>query len=97
MKMRYDGRERTVRHGPRVLKLAPGELEVHPSDVALLVELGAVPLDDDGPGDTPAGTLEDLTVDELRDRAAAAEIPGRSSMTKAELVDALTAAGNPQE
>lgn len=32
----------------------------------------------------------DLTVDELRDKAGQADIPGRSSMSKDELVDALT-------
>jgi hypothetical protein len=34
--------------------------------------------------------LEGLTADELHDLASALEIEGRSSMTKAELVDALT-------
>jgi hypothetical protein len=35
--------------------------------------------------------LEDLTAEELHDLASALELEGRSSMTKAELVDALTA------
>lgn len=36
-----------------------------------------------------AGDYEDRTVDELRERAAEIGIEGRSSMTKAELIDAL--------
>ena len=36
-----------------------------------------------------SGSYEDWTVDDLRGRAAELDIEGRSSMTKAELVDAL--------
>ena len=36
-----------------------------------------------------AQDYEDRTVDELRERAAELDIEGRSSMTKAELIDAL--------
>lgn len=36
-----------------------------------------------------AGDYEDRTVEELRQRAAEIGIEGRSSMTKAELIDAL--------
>lgn len=36
-----------------------------------------------------AGSYDDWTVEDLRHRAAELEIPGRSSMTKAELVEAL--------
>lgn len=36
-----------------------------------------------------AGDYEDRTVDELRERAAELDIEGRSSMSKAELIDAL--------
>jgi hypothetical protein len=36
-----------------------------------------------------AGSYEDRTVDELRERAAELDIEGRSSMTKDELIDAL--------
>ncbi|WP_246862234.1 Rho termination factor N-terminal domain-containing protein [Nocardioides sp. SYSU D00065] len=36
-----------------------------------------------------AGDYEDRTVDELRKRAAELDIEGRSSMNKAELIDAL--------
>jgi hypothetical protein len=35
------------------------------------------------------GPLEDLTKDELYDRAKAADIPGRSDMSKDELIRAL--------
>lgn len=43
---------------------------------------------DDGTGDeTPA--LDDKTYDELRDLATEAEIDGRGSMNKDELIDAL--------
>ena len=38
------------------------------------------------------GSLHDLTKGELEERAREAEIPGRSSMTKEELVEALEAA-----
>jgi len=36
-----------------------------------------------------AGDYEDWTVDDLRHRASELEIKGRSSMSKAELIDAL--------
>lgn len=36
-----------------------------------------------------AGSYEDRTVDELRKRAAELDIEGRSSMSKADLIDAL--------
>ncbi len=36
-----------------------------------------------------AADYEDRTVEQLRERAAELEIEGRSSMTKAELIDAL--------
>ena len=36
-----------------------------------------------------AGSYDDWTVDELRERAAELDVEGRSSMTKDELVDAL--------
>jgi hypothetical protein len=36
-----------------------------------------------------AGSYEDWTVDELRDRAAEIDIEGRSDMSKDDLVDAL--------
>lgn len=36
-----------------------------------------------------AGSYEDRTVEELRERAAELDIEGRSSMTKDELIDAL--------
>lgn len=36
-----------------------------------------------------AGSYEDWTADELRDRARELDIDGRSSMTKDELIDAL--------
>jgi hypothetical protein len=43
----------------------------------------------DRPGREPA--LADLTRDELYERAQAAEIPGRSGMSKDDLIDALRA------
>jgi hypothetical protein len=36
-----------------------------------------------------AGSYDDWTVDDLRERAAELDIDGRSSMDKAELIDAL--------
>jgi hypothetical protein len=36
-----------------------------------------------------AGSYDDWTVDDLRERAAELDVEGRSSMTKDELVDAL--------
>ena len=36
-----------------------------------------------------AGSYDDWTVDRLRKRAAELEIPGRSTMVKAELIEAL--------
>jgi DNA end-binding protein Ku len=45
----------------------------------------------DGNGDDPGGDdLDDLSRDELYERAQDAEIPGRSSMSKKELIDALS-------
>ncbi|TMM34702.1 MAG: hypothetical protein E6F93_02695 [Actinobacteria bacterium] len=37
----------------------------------------------------PTNPLEDLTREELYERAQAADIPGRSEMSKQQLVDAL--------
>ncbi|EMI53735.1 Rho termination factor N-terminal domain-containing protein [Rhodopirellula sallentina] len=37
----------------------------------------------------PNASLEDRTVDELHNRAAELDIPGRSKMNKSELVDAI--------
>jgi len=37
----------------------------------------------------PDSSLEDRTVDQLRNRARELDIPGRSTMRKAELVDAI--------
>jgi hypothetical protein len=48
-------------------------------------------LEDDTPRASRVQSLEELTRDELYARAQAAEIPGRSEMTKAELVAALRA------
>ncbi len=45
---------------------------------------------DDVAAKTTAARLESLTVPELRERAAAREIRGRSKMRKAELVEALS-------
>lgn len=39
--------------------------------------------------DQPGGDLESLTVEELRERAREADVPGRSQMTKDELIAAL--------
>lgn len=36
-----------------------------------------------------AGSYEDWTVEELRERAAELDVPGRSTMTKDELIEAL--------
>jgi hypothetical protein len=36
-----------------------------------------------------SGSYDDWSVDDLRDRAAELDVEGRSSMTKAELIDAL--------
>ena len=42
------------------------------------------------PATAPSKGLSDLTVDELRKMAAEREVAGRSSMTKDELVEALS-------
>ena len=39
-----------------------------------------------------ASNLEDMTKDELYERAQKADIPGRSEMTKGELIEALRSA-----
>ena len=39
-----------------------------------------------------ASNLEDMTKDQLYERAQEADIPGRSEMTKGELIEALRAA-----
>ena len=39
-----------------------------------------------------ASNLEDMTKDELYERAQKADIPGRSEMTKSELIEALRSA-----
>ena len=70
---------RTVRRGPRLYELQPGDtFDADPADVDYLRGVGADDAD-----------LSDLTVDVLRDRAAAAGIDGYTSMKKAELVTAL--------
>jgi DNA end-binding protein Ku len=43
-----------------------------------------------GGGQAAAGDLEDLSRDELYERAQKADVPGRSSMSKRELIDALS-------
>ncbi|PWN01260.1 Rho termination factor [Nocardioides silvaticus] len=45
--------------------------------------------DDPGRKGGKAGSYDDWTVDDLRERAAEIGIDGRSSMNKAELIDAL--------
>jgi len=46
--------------------------------------------EDDGDGDGSAGDLEDLSREELYARAQEADVPGRSSMSRDELVKALS-------
>ena len=50
------------------------------------------PSGEDTPKDTNSAEAElrDMTADELRDRAAEEEVPGRSSMRKDELIEALS-------
>lgn len=62
-----------------------------PADVTDLMEALRRSVEQTTRGRQPAAAepLEDLTKDELYDRAAAADVEGRSSMTKAELVEAL--------
>lgn len=51
-------------------------------------EAHAAPVDEE-PGTPPVEPLEAPPVDELRKRAAELDIPGRSGMNKAELVQAI--------
>ena len=79
-------RDETVAFGPQ--RLHGGEVYDLPDGLAqYLVRTGvAVRADEPEPR-----RWEGLTVDELRDAARERDIPGRSSMTKAELIAALEA------
>jgi DNA end-binding protein Ku len=51
---------------------------------------GFEPRDDDGNGDGSDGDLADLSRDELYERAQKEDVPGRSSMSRKELIEALS-------
>lgn len=83
---RADGRTSTPSRGKA--KLWPGDIADVPDDVAqtLIERYDFVAVDD---ADTDA-TLNDLSKDELYELAVEADIEGRSSMTKDELITALS-------
>ncbi|HEU4973758.1 MAG TPA: Ku protein [Baekduia sp.] len=68
------------------------EPEQEPAPASDLMAALKASLDDlrGGGASRPAGALEDLTRDELYERAQDEDVPGRSSMTKDELVAALS-------
>lgn len=79
---------RRVRRGPRVYDAEAGTtVPVHASDVAALEARGFELVEGES---SSTADLEALTVAELRDRAAAVDLEGRSSMSKADLVSALS-------
>gem|GEM_PF-2933619 len=86
---------RTTTPSTAVAKLWPDDTAEVPDSTAvnLVDHYGFVYADTDrenADGESPDDALEDLTVEELQDLASEAEIDGRSSMNKAELVDALS-------
>lgn len=79
-------RDETVAFGPQ--RLHGGEVYDLPDGLAQYLVRAGVAVRADEP---ELRRWEGLTVDELRDAARERDIPGRSSMTKAELVAALKA------
>lgn len=77
-----------VRRGPRLYRTDAGTvIDVPPADVAALSARGFELVEEESSSPTD---LASMTVAELRDRAATIELEGRSSMSKAELISALS-------
>jgi len=82
-------RDETVAFGPQ--RLHGGEVYDLPDGLAQYLVRTGVAVRADEPASSEIRRWEGLTVGELRDVARERDIPGRSSMTKAELIAALEA------
>lgn len=70
-------------------------IDAHPRDVERLTTLGFELVEEESSDER---TLEEMSLTELRDVARDVELEGRSSMTRAELIEALsTPSGETQE
>lgn len=88
---------RQVRRGPRLYTADAGDvIDVHPLDVDRLTAAGFELVEEESSSE-PGQSLEDRTVEELRELARDVDLEGRSSMSKAELVSALSTQTEQQE